>query len=334
MILFSTRTALWLSLFCSIIMSLTAACSRSDDDKSAGKSKVSDRAHSQTAAGGSGKALWVIDQSLANSKLFKIDPAARKVTHKIAVEGAPKGIAAGEGAVWVTDYANDKVLRVNPRSMQIESAIAVDRAPTSIVTGGGSVWAISSTEGILTRIDPASNKIVSRTHITNSVLTGLVYGENTVWVPSVNFLVTRVDPSSDKIAAQIHVIGNPGSPALAGGMVWLLNPTFKQLLKIDPAVNRATPVGLAGTVRFIASGRDALWLAEAGGTVSRLDIGSGEITFSFKAAGEVNALCFEEDTLWMSAGSEKKVLAVDPHSGKTLAALDIEGRPAALVFGP
>ena len=341
MTLFSSpRTVLWVSLFCSLTMMMPVACSRSGSDESTGKTKTADQGQSpaaarQTAAGnGSGKALWVYNRSLINSKLFRIDPAARKVTHKISLEGAPRGIAAGEGAVWISDLAYGRILKVNPKSLQIESTIAVDEAPTSIVIGGGAVWVICSTKGVLQRIDPVSAKVVSSIPITNSVLTGLAYGENAVWVPSVDFRVTRVDPGSNRISAQINVIGNPTSAASVGGLIWVLNPGFKQFLKIDPATNQAIQVNFAGAVRSIVPAKGVLWLAEEGGMVSHLDVGSGEIASPFKVAGGVDALCFCEDTLWVSDSSENKVLAVEPQSGKVLAALDIDGGPAGLAFGP
>ncbi|MCE5334491.1 MAG: hypothetical protein LLG06_07850, partial [Desulfobacteraceae bacterium] len=312
MIEFSRRAASRLALLCCIVLIFATACSRSDDRHADDQSHSSIADSRSASTNGSGKAVWAINRSLVDAKLFRIDPAARRITHKITLDGAPRGIAAGEGAVWVTDFSYDKVLKINPKSMRVEAAISVDKAPTSILTAGGSVWVISNTEGILTRIDPASNKIVSRIHITNSVLTGLAYSENAVWVPSVDFLVTRVDPGSDSIAAKIHVTGNPGSTVVAGGNVWVLNPSFKQLIKIDPATNKATTIALSKAVRFISSGRDTLWLAEDGGMVSRFDIGSAGISSSFKAAGEVSGLCLGDDTLWVASGPENKVFAVEP----------------------
>jgi|GEM_PF-2305171 len=326
-----------------ILLLSLPACSRSGDEKTSSKSsqKAAGQATGQKSEKKSehaippGKALWVINNSLMDSKLFRIDPSARKVTDRISINGAPRGIAAGEGAIWVTDFSSDKVLRISPTSGSVEASISVAKAPTRITTGEGAVWVISSTEGLLTRIDPKTNQVSSTIRITKSVLTDVAYGENALWVPSVDFLVTRVDPKSGTVAASIHLVGNPNATAVGGGAVWVSNPSFKEILKIDPATNKHTTIKVDHAVRAITFGKDALWLArQQGGSISRLDAASGAMAASFKVAGDVNALCFEGDTLWVTSSAENKLLAVDPGSGNVLGVIQLEAGPAAMAFGP
>jgi len=68
--------------------------------------------------------------------------------------------------------------------------------------------------------------------------------------------------------------------------------------------------------------------------VSRLDPASGTVTASFKAARDSNGLAYGEGLLWVSSAKENRVLAINPESGQVQAAIEVEGGPSAIVFGP
>lgn len=281
------------------------------------------------------EALWVTTGDFMDNKLFRIDPETFKITGTVLIDAYPRGIAAGEGAVWITDYAQDKVVKINPASLKVEAAIGVDKAPTQIVTAMGSVWVINSNEGLLTRIDPGTNKVLSTVKITNSLLSDIAYGEKALWVASVNFLVTRVDPGTEKIDATIRVAGNPNPVTVGGHAVWAFNPMPQDLLKIDPATNKNITIKVGKPVRSMVYGKGGLWLAhQKEGAVSYLDVESGAIKHAFKVAGEVNDLCFAEGTLWAGCRKEKKVFAIDPGSSKIRSEILLEAGPAFMAFGP
>lgn len=321
------------SLLVPIFPLVLGACGRGAERRAASAAGPTSR-KAGTTAEASRPAIWVVNASLVDTRLYKIDPASGKVAGSVQLGGLPRGVAAGAGAVWVTDYSNDKVLEIDPASVQVESSLSVDDAPTAIVTGGGAVWAISSNAGVLTAIDPASDRIRDTLEITNSLLTGLAYGAGGVWIPSVDFLVTRVDPAQVKVAASIRVTGNPSSIAVAGGKVWVLNLLFRQLLEIDPATNKATKLDLPDGGRMLSSDGRTLWLAGDGGTLTKIDTSSGKPALSFKVPGEISGMCVTGDALWISVGQRNEVLDVDPQSGKTRATIAIAGGPGALAYGP
>ncbi len=337
---FTSCFPIWFAVLSLLVALILGACRQAGEKKpktatkTSGHSAVQPAEKTPSVSKPIGKAIWVVNSSLMDSRLYKIDPAARKLIGNVAIDGAPRGIAAGEGAIWVCDYANDRVIKIDPASLKVVSSVNIGSTPTSIVTGGGSVWAISPNEGLLSVIDPASAKLNATLHVTNSLLTSLAYGAKGVWVPSVDFLVTRVDPRTVKTAASIKVTGNPSSVAVVGGKVWVLNPTFKELLEIDPANNATTKIELTQNMRFVAAGDTMLWLVGQGGTISGFDVASGKISLSYTVDGKITGLYSGKDALWVSIGPQNKVLAIDPKTGKSLAAIAIKGGPAALAYGP
>jgi YVTN family beta-propeller protein len=66
-------------------------------------------------------------------------------------------VAAGTGAVWISDVAGDRVLRVE--DMHVTKRIAVGTAPTDIAFGAGAVWVTNYLDGTISRIDPKTNAV-------------------------------------------------------------------------------------------------------------------------------------------------------------------------------
>ncbi len=330
------RRLVWRSLLLPVVPLVLAACGQKAESNAGTASKTTAGAatgNTTPTMHFSGPAVWAINGSAVDTRLYRIDPQAGKVVGSVELAGLPRGVAAGDGAVWVTDYSDDKVIEINPSSLQIESSLSVADAPTSITTGAGTVWVISSNDGILTAIDPASAKIRDTLKITNSFLDGVVYGAGAVWVPSVDFHVTKVDPQPLKVAAKIRVVGNPSSGAVVGGQVWVLNIGFRQAVRIDPATSKTTVFDMKGSLRFLYSDGQTLWLVLGGGTVEQLNTSTGKPVGSFKVAGDVSGLCGTAKTLWVAVGSANEVLAVDPQTGQTRMTVAVPGGPIGLACG-
>jgi streptogramin lyase len=80
---------------------------------------------------------------------------------RVAVGAGPKGIAVGEGAVWVASSLDDEITRINPSSLQTRH-IPIEAIPERITVGGGSVWATAKEAGKLIRIDAKTRKVLER----------------------------------------------------------------------------------------------------------------------------------------------------------------------------
>ena len=90
-----------------------------------------------------------------------IDPEQGALTGKVALEGAPEGIASGAGAVWVTDRDRNLVSRVDPETRTIRQTIPVGHAPSAIAAESHGVWVANGQDGTVSLISPRTNEIAA-----------------------------------------------------------------------------------------------------------------------------------------------------------------------------
>ena len=107
-------------------------------------------------------AVWAIGDAL-DHRLFKIAPRTGRLIATFTLPIAPQRIAAGAGAVWITDAIHDVLIKVDPGSGRVVQRIATGRGADGVAVGAGSVWVVSGVDGQVARIDPASGRI--REHI-------------------------------------------------------------------------------------------------------------------------------------------------------------------------
>ena len=100
-----------------------------------------------------------------------------------------KGMAAGEGGVWVASGATSAVTKIDPDTRRKVAEIAVARDPlvasglSDVAVGAGSVWAVNRADGTIVRINPRTNKIVTRIQLPGGTAPRSIdIAGNAVWV--------------------------------------------------------------------------------------------------------------------------------------------------------
>jgi DNA-binding SARP family transcriptional activator/DNA-binding beta-propeller fold protein YncE len=92
--------------------------------------------------------VWVVgvaDYIARRPAVVGFDPQTLRVTHTIRLgksrhsEGT-LGLAAGEGAIWVSDYDRGTLLRIDPETGTIVSIIGVGGHPSGVAVGAGRIW--------------------------------------------------------------------------------------------------------------------------------------------------------------------------------------------------
>ncbi len=124
-------------------------------------------------------AVWVIGDA-ADRRLWRIDPQQHRIAATIALSFPPGGVAAGGGAVWVTDELGDRVVRIDPATHRVVGAIPVGHGAIGVAVGAGSVWVADATGHSLTRIDPANNRVTATIRVPASPR-AVAVGEGSVW---------------------------------------------------------------------------------------------------------------------------------------------------------
>ncbi|HUS65040.1 MAG TPA: hypothetical protein VMZ28_10880 [Kofleriaceae bacterium] len=119
------------------------------------------RTFSQVAVGEG--AAWVLAYTGSASDgtrvLLKIDPATHTVVDQadLAWAGANDHVAAGGGAVWVTDEYAGAVTRFDPDTLDVDEAITLGGGgtdgPSEIVIGAGAAWISDYGSDRILRVD-------------------------------------------------------------------------------------------------------------------------------------------------------------------------------------
>jgi streptogramin lyase len=125
-------------------------------------------------------AVWVIGDAL-DPRLFKIAPASGRLLGTFALPIMPQRIAAGEGAIWITDAVHDVLVKIDPASGRVLQRIATGRGADGVAVGAGSVWVATGIAGEVERIDPVSGRIVERIDV-GPGLREIAAGTGGVWV--------------------------------------------------------------------------------------------------------------------------------------------------------
>jgi DNA-binding beta-propeller fold protein YncE len=141
-----------------------------------------DAAHQLEAINGmalDGDSLWVIGDA-ADRRLWRVDTKTARIVATVRLPFPPRRVAAGAGAIWVTDQLGDRLARVDPVKARIVALIPVGRGASDVAVGVGSVWVTCFLDGTVARIDPQTNRVVATIDVAGSP-TDLAVGADSVW---------------------------------------------------------------------------------------------------------------------------------------------------------
>jgi DNA-binding SARP family transcriptional activator/ABC-type branched-subunit amino acid transport system substrate-binding protein/DNA-binding beta-propeller fold protein YncE len=270
------------------------------------------------ATGGS---VWVgSDQS---GTLAEIDQPARRATSTlVSTSGFPSALAVGEGAVWVLDGQSGLLAKVSPPYTSVERRVRVsagdlayDRSresldPSGLAVGLGSVWTTDGSRR-LTRVDPTTMKVVGRYDL-GARLDGVTVGDGAVWAISGTSAVAIEVNRLGRATTRIPIASRPRfeSPypfgiAWGDGFVWVLNGNTATLTKIDPTqrtVAATIEIGIDRAPARLAVGAGAAWVADADGTLARVDANTNALDIG-AVAHKLEDVAVVGRTVWVTTGA-------------------------------
>jgi virginiamycin B lyase len=236
-------------------------------------------------------AVWVTSGQ-ANGVVYRVDPAANRVTATIGVPGGAFGIVVAAGIVWVTQYLPEAdpgiVARIDARSNRLLSPVEVPNMPGAIRYGLDAIWVTS--RFTVSRIDPHTGAVTQPLHRVGDVR---AVGAGSLWGTYANSAadagVQRIDPVTGQVVANIRI---PNGVLIAFGLgtLWVAQDASSttsggnqpdrtkpgRLYRIDPTSNRVLgrPVPLPGIApTALAVGEGAVLVAELDGkTLTRFNL--------------------------------------------------------------
>jgi streptogramin lyase/predicted Ser/Thr protein kinase len=189
--------------------------------------------------------LWVINQG--NSTVNRIDSETGEVSPAESTLGIPTGVAADEGAVWITNGfggpGGTQVVTVDPGTGSVEVAFPSGTAK-AIVVGFGYIWLAESDRDLVLRYDPEdlaadpveipTDEGAPESAVPRFLAVGTGAAEG-IWV--VNELgdnVVRIDPDTNEVAGRIDV-ESPTAVAADDSGVWVTSEANDRVHHFDAA---------------------------------------------------------------------------------------------------
>lgn len=164
-------------------------------------------------------------------------------------------------------------------------------------------------------------------------------GEDALWVVNREAgAVSRIDPATSKITQTVAV-----GPGLCGGLVADFGSVFipqcgkRAMARIDAKTNAATdpiPTALLETARSFATGVGSVWvIADAKGTLARLDPVEKTVVALIDTAPGASALAFGADALWVASASSNLVTRVNPFNNLIVETIAVPNQPRDIATG-
>jgi hypothetical protein len=165
-----------------------------------------------------GRDVWVANPS--DRALNRLDPPYTAVSDTVPTPGAPRLLAAGEGALWV---AGNRVLwKIHPASGEIRARIRLPITPVGLAAGNGGVWIVDGRAPTLLRLYPRTGRVTKRIHVGRSPV-AVAVGPRSVWtVNRADGTVSKVDSARNVVASTSDVGADPVDVVVGLGSVWVV----------------------------------------------------------------------------------------------------------------
>jgi YVTN family beta-propeller protein len=257
-------------------------------------------------------------RSVGANEVAVVDSESGKILSEIAADTMPGEVAAGSGALWVTNSGSNSVSRIDLSTNDVRQTIQVGAGPAGVAAGGGAVWVANGLEGTVSRIDPTANRVVQTITVGNGP-SGVAYGEGSVWVTnSADGTVSQIDPGSGKVRRTLVAVIGASGVAVGFGRVWITSPPSGSVVALDPRSGRVLQrIGVGVDPDAVTTGGDAVWVANrADGTVSRFDPRVGAITETIRVGRGPDGIAAGPGAVWAANGADGTLSRIDPSSGQ------------------
>ena len=253
-------------------------------------------------------------------------------------------LAAGEGAVWLSDRS--QVYRLDPGSGKRQATVRVDEGPCSgIDIGFGAVWSETCLRAGVARIDPKTDTADwAPLDVPRQVRGGessVGAGEGGVWLVLDGkgckaCELAKVDPESLKVAAEVPIEPGGAGVRVGYGSVWVTNPDEDVLQEVDPASEKVVGTYNVGEApRYLAVGEGGVWtLNQVEGSITHLDPDTGEVVATIPAelTGAGGDITTGAGSVW-AKGTYIQLVRIDPEKDQVVEKFEGKGASGGVTVG-
>jgi len=226
-----------------------------------------------------------------------------------------RGVAVGEGAVWITDLGDSVIYKVDPQANALALTIQTDvfGSGGSIGVGEGAVWVITfdDHDKTLTRYNAQSGAVEAKIALPEPGQ-GVAVGAGAVWVTAAKQAeLYRIDPQTNRIVATTALHGSSSIIAAGDDSIWIAFESDGVAQRIDARTGAVIATIETGAKDMesdgdIAIGGGFVWVITRSSLIARIDPKTNALSGRFKAqAGTVvgRRLRYAAGALWISGGS-------------------------------
>ena len=266
-------------------------------------------------------AIWMMSEgrlirvNAADNSAVEIELPAADDSGSLPEIDRYRGIAVGEGGVWVPDVANSTIYKVDPQFLKVILTIPTDMfgSQRSIGIGEGSVWVITFEDKnrTLTRYNASSGTLEARVVLPRPG-NGVLVDYGSVWVTAATKgELYRIDPKTNQVADVIALPAQSHLLASGYGSIWIPFDTVDILQRIDgrtgevQATIQTNPLDME-TDGDIAEGGGYIWLISRRSGLARIDPTTNSVKGLFRpTSGSVmgRRVRYGAGSLWISGGS-------------------------------
>ncbi len=261
-----------------------------------------------------------------------VDAKSGKILAQIRVGHAPSAVAAGAGAVWVTNGDENSVSRIDPETNDVRQTIDVGGGPSGVAIGGGAAWVTNGLDGTLSRIAIDTDAVLQTITVGNGPA-GVAYGGGAVWVANaVEGTVSRVDPDSGNVVRTIPAAAGVSGIAVGFQRVWVVAPGSSSLLALDPRSGAVVDhIGVGVDPSAVATGAGAVWVTNrSDGTLSRIAPGTGAVTQTIPVGKAPSAVAVGEGAVWVSNTGDGTLSKIDAARVRVVKSVRLSNVPRGL----
>ena len=220
-----------------------------------------------TGIGAGTDSVWITNgfgtAGQAAGAVLRVGFTTRRIDQQIPISDGAKGIAAGQGGVWVTNPLSGQVTRIDEVTGAVGAPVAVGQQPDAVTVGFDQVWVGDVIGRSIWRLDPASLRATVAGTLPDPP-TAVAAGFDRLWVTSTQGnIVAVLDASSGRLLRTLSVGGGPRGIAAGSDHVWvttssgLLVPDRPNDVRSGHAVGAARARGGRRRLRYLGVGERA-----------------------------------------------------------------------------
>ncbi len=268
-------------------------------------------------------------RAIAADSVGAISPASGAIGAVVPVGSSPSSVAAGDGAVWVTNYNDNTVSRVDPATRAMQT-IPVDSTPSGIAVGAGAVWVSNNYSGTVSRIDPKVNRVVGPPITVGNAPSGVAVGYGSVWVTNTSDgTLSRINALTDTVVKTIALEGGATDVAAGYGAVWVSDEPDGQVLRVDPQTNQvAYSINVGTGPTAISVGYGSVWVANSlDGTVYRINPQTNQVEAAITVGNGPRAIAAGAGGVWVADEFGGTVVGINPAKNAVTSTIRVGNRP-------